>query len=241
MILVVDLEATCADDGSISPEDMEIIEIGAVLVTDDGDATRTFQAFVRPVERPQLTPFCLTLTGIGQQDIDEADAFPSCATRLGAFARSHADQISSWGSWGAYDRKQLQRDSERHGIANPLAVLPHINGDNTITMFLQPSLSTIDIQGSGFRATTQTLTTTRIIKSGETMVLGGFITRQEALQIRKVPLLSDLPIIGNLFTQRTRASTGAEVLVFITPVIIEDYVQGTLGPNGGPGAPAPTP
>jgi len=127
MILVVDLEATCADDGSISPEDMEIIEIGAVLVTDDGDATRTFQAFVRPVERPQLTPFCLTLTGIGQQDIDEADAFPSCATRLGAFARSHADQISSWGSWGAYDRKQLQRDSERHGIANPLAVLPHIN------------------------------------------------------------------------------------------------------------------
>jgi type II secretory pathway component GspD/PulD (secretin) len=122
---------------------------------------------------------------------------------------------------------------------NGLAVLPHINGDNTVTMALSPQLSTVDAQpGGGFRFTSQFLTTTRIVKSGETMVLGGFIVKQESFQLRKVPLLSDLPIIGNLFTQRSRAVTGSEVLVFVTPTIIEDVSRGVVG-GGASNAPVP--
>lgn len=123
---------------------------------------------------------------------------------------------------------------------NGLSVLPHINGDNTITMFLTPQLSTIDPQaGGGFRQTFQQITTTRIIKSGETMVIGGFITKQESVQVRKVPLLSDLPIIGNLFTQRNRTNNGSEVLVFVTPTIIEDVSRGVVGGGGASSAPIP--
>ncbi|MES8989501.1 exonuclease, partial [Cutibacterium acnes] len=56
--LVVDLEATCADDGSIAPEDMEIIEIGAGWATESGVVLERFQHLVRPLVRPILTPFC---------------------------------------------------------------------------------------------------------------------------------------------------------------------------------------
>jgi type II secretory pathway component GspD/PulD (secretin) len=59
------------------------------------------------------------------------------------------------------------------------------------------------------------------------MVLGGFITNREDKNETRVPLLSDLPIIGNLFTQKSKSSNGQEILVFITPTILED--PGTSG------------
>jgi len=124
-ILVIDLEATCADDGSIAPEAMETIEVGAVWATPDGTPLDRFQAFVRPLERPQLTPFCTALTGIRQADIDAAPLFPVVAEALRAFASRHHD-ATRWMSWGAYDRKQIERDCARHGVSNPLQ-LAHEN------------------------------------------------------------------------------------------------------------------
>ncbi len=113
---------------------------------------------------------------------------------------------------------------------NGLNVTPHINGDGTITMFLQPFLSTQNTTAAGgISQQFQTLTTTRRIRNGETMVLGGFITKSETRAVNKVPLLSDLPIIGNLFTQRTRNVVGSEVLVFITATVIDEGGQPVVG------------
>ncbi len=50
--LIVDLEATCSDDDSILPEEMEIIEIGARWTTEDGVVLERFQHLVRPLVRP---------------------------------------------------------------------------------------------------------------------------------------------------------------------------------------------
>lgn len=127
--------------------------------------------------------------------------------------------------------------------SNGISVTPHINGDNSISMALAPRLERNSFVSGpnntqGVAQTSQNLTTYRRVQSGETIVLGGFITRQEDRQTVKVPFLSDLPIIGNLFTQRNRSVTGAEVLVFVTPSIIEDRSQGTTGTFGSP---APTP
>lgn len=52
-ILVVDLEATCANDGSIPAEAMETIEIGACWATPDGQVLYRFQCYVRPLDRPK--------------------------------------------------------------------------------------------------------------------------------------------------------------------------------------------
>jgi len=58
VILVIDLEATCCDQGTIQPEAMEIIELGAAWATPAGEVIDTLQRFVRPTGRPTLTPFC---------------------------------------------------------------------------------------------------------------------------------------------------------------------------------------
>lgn len=125
-ILVVDLEATCSEDGSIPAEEMEIIEIGACWATETGVVLQRFQHFVKPLQRPILTPFCMSLTGISQSDVDGAPLFPVAAQALSDFILQTGGLDAVWMSWGAYDLKQLLRDSERHCIATPLS-MPHQN------------------------------------------------------------------------------------------------------------------
>jgi len=123
-ILVVDLEATC--DENAPDFDMQIIEVGAVWATTAGEILDTFQRFVRPMVNPVLTPFCLALTGISQDDVDGASTFPDVAEALRAFVAHHRQPGARWVSWGAWDSTQLRKDSARHGIACPID-LPHVN------------------------------------------------------------------------------------------------------------------
>ncbi|WP_369679998.1 exonuclease domain-containing protein [Burkholderia ubonensis] len=123
-ILVVDLEATC--DENVPSFDMETIEIGAVWVAADGPVLDRFQAFARPVVNPLLTRFCSDLTGIHRADVDSAQPFPTVAEALRAFVARHRQPGAMWTSWGAWDCKQLERDSARHGITPPID-LPHVN------------------------------------------------------------------------------------------------------------------
>lgn len=122
MILVVDLEATCADDGSITEESMEVIEIGACWATQEGVVVEQFQAYVRPILRPILTEFCVNLLGIEQTCIDSAEPFSSVVPAFQEFVSLHRAPTSSWGSWGAFDRKQIDRECLRHGIADPIGM-----------------------------------------------------------------------------------------------------------------------
>lgn len=125
MILIIDLEATCAADGSIPAEHMEIIEVGAVWATLAGEVIDRFQSFVRPIKQPQLTEFCHLLTHINQADIDSAQCWPTVSGLLASFAKRQPGQ--SWGSWGNYDARQIAHECARHGIENPLSGLTHVN------------------------------------------------------------------------------------------------------------------
>lgn len=114
--LVVDLEATCDDTGKVPRDESEIIEIGAVLVDARSLATvDELATFVRPIVHPVLTAFCTELTTITQDMVASAPLFPEAAARLAEIGRG-----TLFCSWGNYDRNQLARDAERHGIAPPL-------------------------------------------------------------------------------------------------------------------------
>jgi inhibitor of KinA sporulation pathway (predicted exonuclease) len=118
--LVVDLEATCSDDGAVPKHEMEIIEVGAVLV--DGatlQAVAEFQSFVRPLRHPRLTPFCTKLTTISQQDVDAAPPFPEVHRALASWSRQYVDVLFC--SWGDYDSKQLAQDCRHHHLKPPFA------------------------------------------------------------------------------------------------------------------------
>lgn len=126
-ILVVDLEATCSSDNSILPEYMEIIEIGAVWVTKEGEIVDQFQSYVRPADNPMLTPFCTNLTGIAQSQIDQASSWLEVSQEFNRFVERYKGMKSYWGSWGMYDMKQIERECSRHHVTNPLHDIRHEN------------------------------------------------------------------------------------------------------------------
>ncbi|WP_052556767.1 3'-5' exonuclease [Enhygromyxa salina] len=115
--LVIDLEATCDNRDAVPKREMEIIEIGAVLV--DGatfEPIDEFQRFVRPVRHPVLTPFCRELTSITQAQVDAAQGFVAVLDELRAFM---GDRQSLFSSWGNYDRGQFGLDAEFHQVELP--------------------------------------------------------------------------------------------------------------------------
>jgi len=122
--VIVDLEATCWPQGA-SPERMEIIEIGAVLLASSrGPVSGEFASFVKPVESPELSAFCMQLTSIRQEDVDNAESFPKVLPR---FIEWIGPEPFTLCSWGAYDLNQLRQDCRRHGLELPGVFERHVN------------------------------------------------------------------------------------------------------------------
>jgi type II secretory pathway component GspD/PulD (secretin) len=114
-------------------------------------------------------------------------------------------------------------------------VTPRINADGTITLALFPQVSTVGRVRVGARDLprfdTQFVFTVRRIRNGETMVLGGLVTRSDNSATTRVPLLSDLPVIGQFFRGRDRSVVETELLIFVTATILdEEEGMGALSP-----------
>ena len=124
-LLIVDLEATCWERAEHAPEKMETIEIGALLVDPlEPDRPDEFQTLIRPVRHPQLSAFCTQLTGITQADVDGAEGFERA---FGRFVEWLGDPLAArLGSWGSFDRRQLEQDCAAHGVPMPFAA-DHLN------------------------------------------------------------------------------------------------------------------
>ncbi len=118
-----------------------------------------------------------------------------------------------------------------------LNITPRINSDDTVTMLLQPQISDTTGQPSvgGIPPTvTQTLTTLRTVRSGDTMVLGGLVRKQESASSQRIPILADIPYLGGIFRTRNKQINDQELLIFVTPTIIADNNDsGAANANGG--------
>lgn len=121
---VLDLEATCCDDGSIRRQDTEIIEIGAVLCDAYTlEPVEELQCFVKPVRHPKLTRFCTELTSITQAQVDAGVTLAKALSMLGKwFTRGE----TLFCSWGDYDRNQFAIEARRNGLRLPFGP-DHLN------------------------------------------------------------------------------------------------------------------
>jgi len=118
-----------------------------------------------------------------------------------------------------------------------LTVTPRINSDDSVTLNLAPQITDTTGQSpvGGIPPTiTQRVTTLRTVRSGDTMVLGGLVRKQETSSTQRIPILADLPILGNLFRTRSKQTNDQELLIFVTPTIIgESNDSATANANGG--------
>ena len=118
--LIVDLEATCSNDGSIPREEMEIIEIGAVMLNrSTWNIDSEYQQFIKPVRHPDLTNFCTELTTINQQDVNKAPNITKVNPQIKQWIDAYPRNIFC--SWGNYDKNQFIQDCEFHQLAYPFS------------------------------------------------------------------------------------------------------------------------
>ncbi|WP_444914972.1 type IV pilus secretin PilQ [Microbulbifer sp. TRSA007] len=108
-----------------------------------------------------------------------------------------------------------------------LNVTPQITPDNNIIMNLnleQNSVGEYVTVGGGLvpSINVNTLATKVLVQNGETIVLGGVFESNVVEGVSKVPLLGDIPYLGNLFKKTIRTDDKREILMFITPRILED-------------------
>jgi type IV pilus assembly protein PilQ len=108
-----------------------------------------------------------------------------------------------------------------------LKVTPTINSDGRISMKINPSISQVSptitpVAGGAPGIDTRSADTNVIVKNGETIVIGGLISDTQSEAVFKVPILGDIPLLGYLFKKKSMTRTRMELLIFVTPKILED-------------------
>jgi general secretion pathway protein D len=120
---------------------------------------------------------------------------------------------------------------EREEVGTILTVTPTINEGDAVLMKLQIESSSLAGQTAGavdLITNKNVITTSVLIKDGNTLVLGGLIQDQVTNSDNSVPLLSKIPLIGELFRARNTDKTKTDFLIFLQPHILRDDHQAAI-------------
>ncbi|MGP6473879.1 type II secretion system secretin GspD [Rahnella aceris] len=110
-------------------------------------------------------------------------------------------------------------------VGTKLKVTPQINEGDSVLMEIEQEVSSVDTSTNsslGPTFNTRTISNAVLVRTGETVVLGGLLDDSTKETKSKVPLLGDIPWIGNLFRYTSTESAKRNLMVFIRPTIIRD-------------------
>ncbi len=127
-------------------------------------------------------------------------------------------------------------ETERRKVGNTLILLPSVNADRTVTIDILQDTSTIEKDGLNFpfynNATNQIETvaldsvqeanvrTIVVAKDGHTIALGGMINREDSNKDTVVPLLGDVPLLGEMFRTKEEVEADSQYVMLITPHVL---------------------
>jgi type IV pilus assembly protein PilQ len=107
-----------------------------------------------------------------------------------------------------------------------LRVKPQITPDGNVIMDVDINKDAVGVQtAAGFAIDTKHVKTSVLVENGGTVVIGGIYTQEDRNQVNKIPFFGDLPAVGPLFRNYYRQDDKTELLVFLTPRIIDDRLS----------------
>ena len=106
-----------------------------------------------------------------------------------------------------------------------LTVIPHVTGDNRILLDLYPQNNSYGYDEKGeIVISTQEAKTKVVVADGETVVIGGLTRNENTESESGIPFLKDIPLLGNLFKYTRKSITKKDLVIFVTPRIIRNYI-----------------
>lgn len=166
--------------------------------------------------------FLLTLQALEQNGKARVRARPQMAVVNGRtaeiFIGAQRFILTQFNGFG-----QTQTRIQPVDVGVKLSITPLTGGNGEITTRVAPEVSNItelDLQTGLPVLSTRRADTTVRVKDGETIAIGGLTLNQEQNTDSKIPLLGDIPLVGNLFRSKKKSLVQTELVVFVTPRIL---------------------
>jgi pilus assembly protein CpaC len=119
-----------------------------------------------------------------------------------------------------------------------LNFIPTVTPRGTIRLQVAPEVSSLDftnaVQVSGFKVpaiSSRKVKTEVELSQGQTFVIGGLLDNRENETLEKIPFIGDIPVLGKFFQSMTRNKTNTELIVSVTPTLVEAMPAGTPPPQ----------
>lgn len=116
------------------------------------------------------------------------------------------------------------RTVQRENVGIQLEVRPQVNSSGTIKLFLRQQVSSISgpvsNDNSDLILNKREVETTMTVDDGQIAVIGGLLSDEERNTIEKIPLLGDIPALGQLFRSKAKQRTKTNLMIFIRPTIL---------------------
>jgi type IV pilus assembly protein PilQ len=207
------------------------VTLGGEVLAGMGNASRKYQnssalslLFSTALGKYSLTAF---LDALQEQQLSDIQAEPSIVTLDNREARILVGEetpvrvidAGAAGAVGVPARANVQ--FKETGII--LTVTPHITSNRQVRMSIAAEQSELRVIGGdlGFTIPKRNATTQLLVSDGETAVIGGLTQTQVTKNKSGIPLLSDLPLLGRLFSQTDTREEKRDLLILITPHIID--------------------
>ena len=133
------------------------------------------------------------------------------------------ESIISQGTVGSSTTDVNRNTYTRQDIGLTLTIKPRISTDNKVTLDVKTILEDIvpGGEGTGLPTTTKReVKTTAIVNNGESIIIGGLVREKVDSDETKVPLLGDIPLVGEVFTHREKNHDKVSLVVMLTPYIV---------------------
>jgi type IV pilus assembly protein PilQ len=212
-----------------------VIQLGGNALVGIANADRKYgqNSAIGLIFSTMIGKFSLTsfLDALSEQRLSDVQAEPQATTMDNKKARIFVGQetpvrIVDYGSTGTGNQPRATVEFRQTGIV--LEVTPHITNNRQILMDVYAEQSELQIVGGdlGFIAPRRDVRTQVIVRDGETMALGG-LTQTQVTKIRSgIPILSQLPLIGRLFSQTETREDKQDLLILLTPRILDEPAAG---------------
>jgi general secretion pathway protein D len=137
-------------------------------------------------------------------------------------------QFTNTGSGGGGTVNPFQT-IERKDVGLTLKVKPQISENGTVKLSIYQEVSTIDAatrnNTNGPNTNKRSIESQVLVEDGQIVVLGGLLQDEYSGNVEQVPMLGNVPLVGNLFKSQTRGRKKTNLMVFLRPVVVRDARQ----------------
>jgi len=194
---------------------------GTIIQADPLTAVGALSQVGLPIQAFARTPFSIQANL--QFLITQGEAKIMASPRVGTIAGKPAlIHIGDKFPIVYFDPRAGQFQVQYVDIGIKLDVKADIKADGNVECDLNPEVSTLVglVNNQYPRTTVRRVQTVMRVKDGDTIVMGGLITEQDVSSVQKIPLLGDLPLIGQMFRNLTQTRSRNEVVLMVTPHVM---------------------